>query len=67
MSFYSVEFNKLKNIFDNYWFAAIFVFIVFLQVLMVEVFGPFADTVPLSAEQWGLCIVVALVVVPSGA
>uniref|UniRef100_A0A6A7G4K6 Calcium-transporting ATPase n=1 Tax=Hirondellea gigas TaxID=1518452 RepID=A0A6A7G4K6_9CRUS len=60
------ELNPFARIFDNRMFSYIFVFIVALQVLMVEVFGAFAKTVGLTSSQWGICIALGVLSIPWG-
>jgi len=52
----NAEQNIFDGVFTNWVFIGIMVISVALQILMVEVFGPFVETDPLSGEEWGVCI-----------
>lgn len=68
--------NVFSNILTNSVFLLVLLFTVVFQIVIVEFLGRFADTVPLSAEHWGISvllgfcslfvgIVVKLIPVPS--
>ena len=48
--------NVFSNILSNKVFLLVISFTVIFQVTIVEFLGTFANTVPLSLEQWGLCV-----------
>ena len=61
-----LELNVFKNIFANWWFSGIQVFIIFLQFILVQFLGDFARTVPLSFVQWCFCILFGALSLPTG-
>jgi calcium-translocating P-type ATPase len=52
----NAEMNICDGVFTNVIFLAVLVISVGLQILMVEVFGPFVETVPLPWDEWLICI-----------
>eukprot|EP00808_Paulinella_micropora_P002140 g19071.t1 len=56
----NAEQNVFEIFFDNMYFPAILVFTVLMQIAMVQVFGKFTDTVPLSIEDWGVSVLFGL-------
>jgi len=52
--------NGEINIFDGFFSNWIFLVILFitaaLQILMIEVFGPFVETEPLDWQEWLICV-----------
>jgi calcium-translocating P-type ATPase len=52
----NAEHNIWDGVFTNLIFHVVLVISVALQILMVEVFGPFVETEPLTGSEWGICI-----------
>jgi Ca2+ transporting ATPase len=50
------EQNICEGVFTNLIFHAVLVISIGLQILMVEVFGPFVETSPLPWDEWLICI-----------
>jgi Ca2+-transporting ATPase len=50
--------NVFRHTFDNWVFILIITFTVVFQVLMVQVLGKFAGTVPLNQEQWLITVAI---------
>ena len=55
-----------SGLFSNGMFSGILVVTVFFQVLMVEVFGDFAQTTGLDYKQWLTTIAVGFISIPVG-
>ncbi|CAL1411737.1 unnamed protein product [Linum trigynum] len=53
--------NVFRGIFDSWVFLGVLVSTIGFQILMVELLGTFAGTVPLSWELWGLSILIGAV------
>ncbi|CAA3018213.1 calcium-transporting ATPase 11, plasma membrane-type isoform X1 [Olea europaea subsp. europaea] len=53
--------NVFRGMFSSRIFMIILVSTVVLQIVIVEFFGTFADTVPLSLELWGISILLGAV------
>lgn len=53
--------NIFRGMFSSRIFMIILVSTVVLQIVIVEFFGTFADTVPLSLELWGISILLGAV------
>ncbi|KAL9239702.1 hypothetical protein vseg_013999 [Gypsophila vaccaria] len=53
--------NIFEGIFKTPLFIGIIVFTIILQVVMVEFLRKFADTVRLDWQQWGACIIMAVI------
>jgi len=60
------ELNVFSGILDNYLYIGVQLFIVFAQILMVQIGGRALRTKPLSAYQHLLCIVIASVCIVLG-
>lgn len=67
--------NVFKGIMDNYVFAVVLTCTVVFQIIIIEFLGTFANTAPLSLQQWfvsiligslGMPIAAALKMVPVG-
>ena len=67
--------NVFKGIMDNYVFAVVLTCTVVFQIIIIEFLGAFANTTPLSLQQWfvsiligslGMPIAAALKMVPVG-
>jgi len=58
------EWNLFKGVHKNYFFMVIWVVTIAVQIIIVEVGGPVTQTTSLNADQWGFCIITALVSVP---
>ncbi|KAL4604228.1 hypothetical protein ACB092_10G177800 [Castanea dentata] len=67
--------NVFKGIMDNYVFAAVLTCTVVFQIIIIEFLGTFANTTPLSLQEWlvsiligslGMPIAAALKMVPVG-
>ncbi|GAB4827790.1 Alpha carbonic anhydrase 4 [Ancistrocladus abbreviatus] len=58
--------NVFRGIFTNWIFLLIVIATVVFQVIIVELLGTFADTVPLSWKFWGLSIALGAVSLPVG-
>lgn len=56
-----VKINVFQKIFDSWVFLGVMVSTVGFQIIMVEILGPFADTVPLSLELWLYSILIGAV------
>jgi len=52
----NAEQNIFEGVFTNWVFWMILIISVGLQILMVEVFGPFVETEPLPWQEWLICI-----------
>ncbi|KAK6928812.1 Cation-transporting P-type ATPase, C-terminal [Dillenia turbinata] len=50
--------NVFRNILSSRAFIGIMISTITFQVIMVEILGPFADTVPLSWQLWSLSILI---------
>lgn len=48
--------DVFRGFFDNYVFVAVMGGTVIMQVLMVTLFGPFVKTVPLTWQEWLICV-----------
>jgi Ca2+-transporting ATPase len=53
--------NVFSNIASNKVFLLVMVFTVIFQVIIVEFLGTFANTVPLSLEHWGICVLLGFI------
>lgn len=53
--------NILRGMFSSWIFIAVMVSTVAFQVVIVELLGTFASTVPLSWQLWVLCILIGSV------
>jgi len=53
--------NVFRHTFNNWVFIIIITFTVVFQVLMVQVLGKFAGTVPLNQEQWLITVGIGFV------
>ncbi|KAF7804712.1 Calcium-transporting ATPase 12, plasma membrane-type [Senna tora] len=58
--------NVFKGIHKNHLFLGIVGITIVLQVVMVEFLKKFADTVSLTWQQWGACVIIAAVSWPIG-
>jgi calcium-translocating P-type ATPase len=58
--------NVFENFFANYIFAAVLFFTAVTQVLMVEVFGAWAQTQGLNLTEWFSCIGLGFLSIPWG-
>eukprot|EP00457_Paulinella_chromatophora_P002917 gb/GEZN01002922.1/.p1 GENE.gb/GEZN01002922.1/~~gb/GEZN01002922.1/.p1 ORF type:complete len:727 (+),score=94.44 gb/GEZN01002922.1/:233-2182(+) len=55
------EQNVFDKFFDNSYFSVILIVTIVMQFLMVEFFGRFAETVPLSLREWGGCVILGAI------
>lgn len=55
------KFNVFRHTFNNWVFILILAFTVAFQVLLVQVLGKFAGTVPLNQEQWLITVGIGFV------
>lgn len=53
--------NVLRGLFDGWPFVMVMVSTVAFQVIIVELLGTFAETVPLSWEMWLLSVLIGAV------
>jgi len=60
------DWQIFNRFFQNKLFIAILVISVFVQFLMVQYFGSFAETVPLDSTQWLFCVFVSSFTLPWG-
>jgi len=60
------EKNVFQGLFTNWMFLLILFIIAGLQILMVEVFGPFAKTEPLTWQEWLICVAFGFGSLPVG-
>jgi len=60
------ELNVFDHFFENWLFSTILVGTIGFQILMVEVFGSFADTTGLSWSLWICSIVIGFFSIPFG-
>lgn len=58
------ELNVMDGFFANSYFINIIVITCVCQVILVELLGAFADTVPLSWQQWLICVAVGSLAMP---
>lgn len=58
--------NVFERFFDNYIFSAVLIITLGMQVLMVQVFGSFANTVSQSGALWGYAIMFGAFGLPLG-
>lgn len=56
--------NIFRGMFSSWIFLGVMVSTVAFQILIVEVLGAFASTVPLSWELWGLSVLIGFVCMP---
>lgn len=59
--------NVFKGIFDNYVFVGVLSCTVFFQAIIVEFLGTFANTHPLTWQQWLASIFIGLLGMPIAA
>jgi len=50
------EQNVFQGFFTNWIYHTILIITIGFQILMVQVFGPFAETDPITGSEWGICI-----------
>eukprot|EP01126_Amoeba_proteus_P006107 TRINITY_DN12117_c0_g1_i3.p1 TRINITY_DN12117_c0_g1~~TRINITY_DN12117_c0_g1_i3.p1 ORF type:complete len:1028 (-),score=226.41 TRINITY_DN12117_c0_g1_i3:124-3207(-) len=60
------QLNVFKGFFKNRLFVGILVISVVVQILMVQFFGSFAETIALSYQQWAFCLFVSSLTLPWG-
>lgn len=60
------EQNVFEGFFDNWIFSAVMFFTVVLQIMMIELFGSFAQTTGLTWAQWGASIGLGALALPWG-
>ena len=53
--------NVFSNILSNKVFLLVMAFTIIFQAIIVEFLGAFADTVPLSLQQWGICVLLGFI------
>eukprot|EP01126_Amoeba_proteus_P007992 TRINITY_DN1292_c0_g2_i3.p1 TRINITY_DN1292_c0_g2~~TRINITY_DN1292_c0_g2_i3.p1 ORF type:complete len:1024 (+),score=224.20 TRINITY_DN1292_c0_g2_i3:30-3074(+) len=58
--------NIFRGFFNNQLFVSILVASTFVQYLMVQYFGSFAETIPLNRSQWLFCVGAASLSIPWG-
>lgn len=56
--------NVFRGIFDSWVFLAVMVCTVVFQIIIVEVLGTFAATVPLNWKLWAASIIIGAVSMP---
>ncbi|XP_065874323.1 calcium-transporting ATPase 2, plasma membrane-type [Euphorbia lathyris] len=61
------EINVFKGILDNYVFVSVLGSTVFFQIIIVEFFGTFANTTPLSLFQWFFSVLIGFLGMPIAA
>jgi Ca2+-transporting ATPase len=59
-----VEFNIFANIHKSFMFLLIFGVTVVCQIMIVELFGRFANTRPLTWYQWLVSVIVGVMCIP---
>ncbi|KAL9172290.1 hypothetical protein ABFS82_03G035700 [Erythranthe guttata] len=59
--------NVLKGILENYVFVIVLSCTVFFQVIIIEFLGTFANTHPLTLQQWSVCILLGFIGMPIAA
>lgn len=52
------DFNVFEKIFHNYYFLAVIILVVTMQVALTQIFPAISRTTPLNRSQWGACIAV---------
>ena len=57
----------ITGLLDNHVFLGVIFFTVVCQIVIVEFLGEFASTVPLSLEQWIVCVSVGFLGIPVAA
>uniref|UniRef100_A0A6B2KX59 Calcium-transporting ATPase n=1 Tax=Arcella intermedia TaxID=1963864 RepID=A0A6B2KX59_9EUKA len=60
------DLNVFTGLFDNPLFCIIVLVVVFFQVILVQFGGNVVKTVPLSVEQWLVCIAFSILSLPFG-
>ncbi len=60
------EWNVFEGLFTNYMFGMILLITVFVQVIMVEFFGDFAQTTGLTWSEWLSSIGIGAISIPIG-
>ena len=60
------EWNVFAGLFRNPWFLSVVAVICAFQVMVIQSFGEFAKTSPLSLDQWGITIAMGVVALPLG-
>ena len=60
------DWNIYSTMFQNPIFFVVTVVTIGLQIMLIEVGGPFMKTSPLSLEQWGITIGLATFTLPIG-
>lgn len=58
--------NCFSGIFCNWVFGAILTATVVFQIAMVELFGSFANTIPLSSKLWIWSVLIGFIGMPVG-
>ncbi|KAL7116942.1 hypothetical protein ACP275_03G038800 [Erythranthe tilingii] len=59
--------NVFKGILENYVFVIVLSCTVFFQVIIIEFLGTFANTHPLTLQQWAVCILLGFIGMPIAA
>ena len=59
--------NVFKGILDNYVFAAVLTCTAVFQIIIIEFLGAFANTTPLSFQQWFVTIFLGFLGMPIAA
>jgi len=60
------EWNIFENFFKNWVFLFIFVLCMVMQLVLLQYIPDFVSTVPLTVEQWGICIGLGACCIPWG-
>jgi magnesium-transporting ATPase (P-type) len=60
------ELNVFERFFDSMMFTGVLIFTFILQFIMVELGQDGVGTNGLTVEQWGLCIAIGLIALPTG-
>ncbi len=60
------EMNIFKNLFSNHMFMTIWFITIFVQVIVVEFAGSFADTTGLNYREWLISIAIGFLAFPTG-
>ncbi|KAI4315065.1 hypothetical protein L6164_027912 [Bauhinia variegata] len=61
------EINVFSGILDNQVFVAVLSATVIFQIIIIELLGTFANTTPLTLEQWFICIFIGFLGMPIAA
>lgn len=59
--------NVFKGIIENYVFVGVLACTVLFQIIVIEFLGAFANTTPLSSEQWFVSVFLGFLGMPVAA